>query len=507
MSRSASQVGSPIPRGDTDFRSSATYRSESLSDILSRSASPSNRRRQTTDDLPDPLLDVEAAGVSLEAPALNQADELRLHAFNTRINGQVTEHYGQCNERFFLTDVQGGVCGRCRRENRTCPTPEQPENPFLFGASNNMDTGPVANLPRLTQVEEMLIARVHVSIEVRNVRGSQYEYTGHVCNFLQSVGKVYDELPLSPKDLDVIIVKPRNAAGDPRLERQFVRDFRVRREVIRQWLTFLRINHPGHRDIGIDFEVLESLPLGQHVLDDIAVQHAEDASADPTPIDSAQDNPALIFGAIPDVLPAGTDLRQLQGRLGHTQPSDEGQPHAQARPAPQQVVAKFRSIQLPEFNKAEALLSRAFPSLFPLGRAEFILPRALKVSLQLGATAAPADVTIKGHLFDGLMAEATLRGCPSDCTLWYDQPELERAHDADFLRLRSNEVITIRGPPDIEIYVTWDDPRVFPISFYSYSIDSMLEIRKQCFRRMNPRVKCDWHMMGNYLQMPQLTLG
>jgi len=105
MSQSASQVGSPIPRDNTDFRYSATYCNESLSDILSRSTPPSTHRRCYTDDLQNPPLDVGAADFLLAAPALNQADELRLHAFNTRINGQVTEHCGQCNERFFLTDV------------------------------------------------------------------------------------------------------------------------------------------------------------------------------------------------------------------------------------------------------------------------------------------------------------------------------------------------------------------------------------------------------------------
>ena len=55
-----------------------------------------------------------------------------------------------------------------------------------------MDPGPLPQgLPVLTTVEEMLIARVHVFMEVHQVRGQQYKYSGHVCNFLRDVGKIY----------------------------------------------------------------------------------------------------------------------------------------------------------------------------------------------------------------------------------------------------------------------------------------------------------------------------
>lgn len=44
-------------------------------------------------------------------------------------------------------------------------------------AGNNLDFGEVpGNLPDLTMVEEMLIARVHVHVEVLQVRGAQYKY-------------------------------------------------------------------------------------------------------------------------------------------------------------------------------------------------------------------------------------------------------------------------------------------------------------------------------------------
>jgi ATP-dependent DNA helicase PIF1 len=373
LSRAGSQIGSPIPHGDFDFRHSSTYENESLSDIISRSSSPSTRRRPVGADEPDPSLDVADDGFSLDNPALNQADELRLHNFHIRINAQNMQHCNQCNERIFLTEVRNGVCGRCRKENHQCPVPEQADNPFLFGTLNDMDPGVVPGLPPLSQVEEMLIARVHIHVEVYNVRGSQHKYVGQVCNFLQNVGKVYDHLPPLPKDLDMVIVKPRNASTNPRLARQFINDFRVRRNIVREWLEFLNANHPGYRDIIIDGDALDQLPLDHHVLSDIAVQYSDDAPADSTPEGPQQDNPRPISGAIPDVLPVITDVDQLREEFGE----EPQQPQA---PSQQQVQPKFRIVPLSDFNKTEALLSRAFPTLFPFGRAEFVLPRARKVS-------------------------------------------------------------------------------------------------------------------------------
>jgi hypothetical protein len=42
---------------------------------------------------------------------------------------------------------------------------------------------PADDLPELTQIEEMLIAPVHALVQLWQVRGGQYKYTGHTCNF------------------------------------------------------------------------------------------------------------------------------------------------------------------------------------------------------------------------------------------------------------------------------------------------------------------------------------
>jgi hypothetical protein len=83
--------------------------------------------------------------------------------------------------------------------------------PFLYSGANEMDPGPMPlGLEQLTQIEEMLIARVHCFSEVRQVRGVQYKYKGHIVNFLTNTAKVYNRLPLLPEDVDVIIDRPFN---------------------------------------------------------------------------------------------------------------------------------------------------------------------------------------------------------------------------------------------------------------------------------------------------------
>ncbi len=62
--------------------------------------------------------------------------------------------------------------------------------PPLFGESNGLNLGPVSGfLPILTAVEEFLIARIYVYLQVVCVRGQQHCYTGYVCCFGQNILK------------------------------------------------------------------------------------------------------------------------------------------------------------------------------------------------------------------------------------------------------------------------------------------------------------------------------
>src|SRR6266567_6693793 len=73
---------------------------------------------------------------------------------------------------------------------------KDPTLPPLFGKSNRLDPGPIPSfLPILTAVEELLIARVYIHLQVIRVRGQQYRYTGHVCCFGQNTPKTWRQLP------------------------------------------------------------------------------------------------------------------------------------------------------------------------------------------------------------------------------------------------------------------------------------------------------------------------
>lgn len=71
-----------------------------------------------------------------------------------------------------------------------------------------MDPGPGSppHLPKLTSIEEIMISPIQVFMQVRQICGMQYAYSGHVCNFVHEIGPMARKLPLLPEDCDVIIL-------------------------------------------------------------------------------------------------------------------------------------------------------------------------------------------------------------------------------------------------------------------------------------------------------------
>jgi hypothetical protein len=78
-----------------------------------------------------------------------------------------------------------------------------------MSAENDMDPGIVpADLLELTQVEEIVIARAHVQMLVKRVRGHQYYYTGYCVTFMQNIVRTVDVLPSLPSELNIILLQP-----------------------------------------------------------------------------------------------------------------------------------------------------------------------------------------------------------------------------------------------------------------------------------------------------------
>ena len=87
--------------------------------------------------------------------------------FHEALGKEQTEYCIRCREKWFNMSLgDDGVCLRCSRVDKKRLANE----PFLYCDENHLDPGDIiASLPELTQIEEMLIARVHVFIEIRQV--------------------------------------------------------------------------------------------------------------------------------------------------------------------------------------------------------------------------------------------------------------------------------------------------------------------------------------------------
>lgn len=263
-------------------------------------------------------------------------------------------------------DVKNGICRVCRRRDGSKPA----GTADFFTAENHLDCGDIPeHLPELSQVEEMMIARVHVHVQVMCVRGQQYKYRGHVINFLRDIGKVYSQLPRLPEELDVIIVRPANTADNTYMQRQFRRDFRVRQAAIRIWLDFLNQNHPSYRDIVIDEQALSQLPADGNVMNRIITEEsaAVDAQNEVDPDDDQSHD--VEAAAVPNFFANQTDLEMLHNHMQNRGPAEQPplQPFIQ--------MPEVRSTPLSEFNRTQPLLSLAFPTLYPRGQADYIEPR------------------------------------------------------------------------------------------------------------------------------------
>ena len=128
--------------------------------------------------LPDaPPSDRVAAG-----DAMSAAHWARVQSFRQALYGEVKECCSQCHEEWFNMQLsRDNVCHRCQLKDKD-------KEPPLLSDANEMDPGEVPeHLPALSQVEEMLIARVHLHLEAKRIRGLQYQYTGHTVCFMNRI--------------------------------------------------------------------------------------------------------------------------------------------------------------------------------------------------------------------------------------------------------------------------------------------------------------------------------
>ena len=91
-----------------------------------------------------------------EPPFIDPVDWLNNQDFHRRLRAQKMEYCERCRERWFEMGLKDGVCNKCFLADKK----KNEDEPFLYSAANNMDPGCIpSHLPKLTQIEEMVIAR------------------------------------------------------------------------------------------------------------------------------------------------------------------------------------------------------------------------------------------------------------------------------------------------------------------------------------------------------------
>ena len=117
---------------------------------------------------------------------VSAVDWERIKKFRSILQAECIETCSRCKEQWFQMGLatEGDNIGVCKACIKDANSLKYPTLPSLFGESNGLDPGPVPGfLPILTAVEELLIARVYVHLQVVHVRGQQHCYTGYVCCF------------------------------------------------------------------------------------------------------------------------------------------------------------------------------------------------------------------------------------------------------------------------------------------------------------------------------------
>lgn len=295
-----------------------------------------------------------------DAPAMSALDWARIKSFHKAEEALSMDTCKRCDERWFdMCLNSSGVRKRCASHDRKL----RPGDPFLFSAANALDPGALpGHLPKLSQVEEMMVSRVHAHLEIHTVRGDQSSYTGHSVNILKDAAKVYFALPVAPEDLEIVMCLPTNAHQSPLSSGQFESSFVVRRANVHVWIQHLCKKHPGYKDIRLNREALSSLPENGNVMHRISLTRTKEVRVDDALDPSTEPSPPVV-SAVPSVAVERADGLASGGAV-----------------PPRDVPGIFRHVPMSEFSSRHASLSLAFPTLFPVGMAEFNRPRMRAVT-------------------------------------------------------------------------------------------------------------------------------
>ena len=124
-----------------------------------------------------------------------------------------------------------------------------------------MDPGTIPiELSHLTDLEKILVARIHPVTSIYHAKDQQYKHNGNMINFVQDVNLIARVLPYNPTDLSAILIV--NTSGSHAHEYEN-KESRVRREFVRQALDWLKHINAYYNNIIIDSGPLQKLPADE----------------------------------------------------------------------------------------------------------------------------------------------------------------------------------------------------------------------------------------------------
>lgn len=226
-------------------------------------------------------------------------------------------------------------------------------------------------LQQLTQVEEMLIARVNPILQVTHARGGQYKYSGHTISFPQDITTIAKYLPRMISDLDILIVKRQNPS-----EKAY--EFFVCKSRVLAALEYKTKNDPYYCDVQFNSSAISALP--DHPTDiSSLLRNVTTSSFEPhqTNIDSTYDTDVMLppleiqpSSFVPILPNSNTELEHICNYLHLTQSNSTSS-------------IDWPPISLTAMNEYNTigLFSMAFPTLFPTGIAMIMQPRLTKVEM------------------------------------------------------------------------------------------------------------------------------
>jgi hypothetical protein len=205
-----------------------------------------------------------------------------------------------------------------------------------------------------------------------SVKGGQTKYAGHCCNFIRDTANIVSKVPLLPKDIDIIVVRSKDTTEQPSLATSDC--FRLRREVITDYIHVLQRSHPSFRSgrVTIDWDALNSLPEDGNVYDQLqSITETEEASENLDPNDLAPDDDNDLANIVSDgfvpYLPSnGSEMMALQNGLQLTETVLS--------------LAQMRGTPINEHDPNLRYVIDAFPILFPTGAADIHQDRPYKVA-------------------------------------------------------------------------------------------------------------------------------